>query len=306
MKYRSLLVCVLLAAPAIAPGANKEIQELQRDIGQLEQRIRDLQRSQDEKFTAVLDLARQALEASNRANAGVLAVTSNMEKTLGPLKESLAGPIAGLNSKLDAQGNDVRALQQAVGELSATMARMQSQLNEIKDLVKSGQQAPVPPAPAATPTGQPSSLPDAPSASVSDLYGRALGDYRSGKYDLAVDGFNELLKFYPNDKLAPNAQYYIGLVYYGDKKNYDKALEAFSAVLTNYIANPKTPEARLYKGRALIRLGRRNEGVVEFRQLLKDDPKGEAAKMGCEELKDLGMNCTAPGAANRPPATRKK
>ena len=53
MKSRSLLICLLLAMPAAAPGASKEILELQRDIAQLQQQIKDLQRSQDEKFAAV-------------------------------------------------------------------------------------------------------------------------------------------------------------------------------------------------------------------------------------------------------------
>ena len=55
MKSRSLLVCLLLAVPALALGASKEIQELQRDVAQLQQQIKDLQRSQDEKFAALLE-----------------------------------------------------------------------------------------------------------------------------------------------------------------------------------------------------------------------------------------------------------
>ena len=76
MKSRSLLICLLLAMPAAAPAANKEILELQRDIAQLQQQIKELQRSQDEKFAAVIELARQSIEAANRANTGVAVITS--------------------------------------------------------------------------------------------------------------------------------------------------------------------------------------------------------------------------------------
>ena len=69
MKSRSLLICLLLTMPAAAPGASKEILELQRDIAQLQQQLKDLQRSQDEKFAAVTELARQSIEAANRAFA---------------------------------------------------------------------------------------------------------------------------------------------------------------------------------------------------------------------------------------------
>ena len=37
MKSRSLLVCLLLAVPVLAPAANKEIEALQRDIALLQQ-----------------------------------------------------------------------------------------------------------------------------------------------------------------------------------------------------------------------------------------------------------------------------
>src|SRR3954453_12948090 len=136
MKFSSLLVCILLAAPALAPGANREIQELQRDIGLLQQQIKDLQRSQDEKLTAALDLARKSLEAANAANTGLAAVTANIERTLRPLQESLAAPLAGINSRLNQTSDDVRALQQSVGELASTMAGVQTKLNDIKSLVQ--------------------------------------------------------------------------------------------------------------------------------------------------------------------------
>jgi flagellar motility protein MotE (MotC chaperone) len=39
----------------LAPAANKEIEALQRDIALLQQQIKDLQKSQDEKLAALLE-----------------------------------------------------------------------------------------------------------------------------------------------------------------------------------------------------------------------------------------------------------
>ena len=64
MKFRRLLVCVLLAAPALSFAASKEITELQRDVALLQQQLRDLQRSQDEKLSALLELTRQAVDTA--------------------------------------------------------------------------------------------------------------------------------------------------------------------------------------------------------------------------------------------------
>ena len=41
------------------------------------------------------------------------------------------------------------------------------------------------------------------------MYNAARQDYISGKYDLAVQGFNDYLKYYGNTSYAPNAQFYI-------------------------------------------------------------------------------------------------
>ena len=136
MKFPTVVVCVLLAIPMAAPAANKEIQELQRDIALLQQQLKDLQSSQDKNFAAVTELARQAIEAANRANTGVAVVTSNMEKTLDALRTSTAAPLAGLNSRLNETSTELRELHQAVADQAATLTRMQQMLNDIKELAK--------------------------------------------------------------------------------------------------------------------------------------------------------------------------
>ena len=77
MKLPSLLVCLLIAVPVLAPGANKEIEALQRDIAILQQNIKDLQKSQDEKLAAILEGTRAAMDAANRANTSVAVITSS-------------------------------------------------------------------------------------------------------------------------------------------------------------------------------------------------------------------------------------
>jgi len=294
MKFPSVVVCVLmLAIPASAPAANKEMQELQRDVALLQQQLKDLQSSQDKNFAAVTELARQAIEAANRANTGVAVVTSNMEKTLEALRTSISAPLAGTTARLNETGNELRELHQAVADQGATLARMQQALNDVRDLVKAAQQPVAPPpqqitAPAASDTK--------PTMSGGDLYNAALSDMRGGKNDLAMQGFNDYLKWFGEEQYAPNAQFYIGTLHYG-AKNYEQAATDFDNVLEHYTRNNKTDEAMLYKGRALLMLpGRRTEGSTTLKQLLRDSPKSDAARSACEELKNIGMNCTAPTA----------
>jgi TolA-binding protein len=290
--------------PLSVRGADKQVQELQRDVALMQQQLKDLQSSQDKNFAAVTELARQAIEAANRANTGVAVVTSNLERTLESLRTTTTAPLAGINSRLNETSTELRELHQAVADQAATLSRMQQMLNDIKELAKAAQ------APAAPPPQATSSAPAAetkPTISGGDLYNSALSDMRGGKYDLAMQGFHDYLKWFGEEQFAPNAQFYIGTLHY-QAKSYEQAATDFDNVLEHYTRNPKTDEAMLYKGRALMNVaGRRTDGANTFKQLLRDSPKSDAAKAACDELKNLGMNCTAPAAppAARPPAGKR-
>jgi tol-pal system protein YbgF len=308
MKSRSLLVCILLAAPVLAPAASKEIQELQRDVALLQQQIKDLQRSQDEKLVTITELARQAIEAANRASTGVAVITSNLDKNLRDQTDKVTTPVVGMKAQIAEVSGDVRTLQQAVGDLTALMGRMQAQLTDINNSIKVMQAPPVAP-PQPTGGGAPGTAgaADMPPMPAQKLYDTARGDYQGGKYDLAIQEFADYLKYYGNTDLAPNAQFYIAMIHYG-QKNYDDAVKEFDMVLEKYPDNNKTAEALLYKGRALVKMpGHKTDGASEFMEVIRRFPKTDEAVQACTERKALGLNCGAPAApAGRTVSKRKK
>src|SRR5215467_8049752 len=155
MKARILLVCVLLAAPAFAPAASKEIQELQRDIALLQQQIKDLQRSQDEKLASLTELARQAIEAANRANTGVAVIQTSLDKSLRDNQASVATPVVRLGTQMNEIKDNVGTLTQAVSDLTSTLNRMQAQMTDIDQQLKTMQTRVEPPKPQEVPGGAP-------------------------------------------------------------------------------------------------------------------------------------------------------
>jgi tol-pal system protein YbgF len=314
MKARILLVCVLLAAPALAPAASKEIQELQRDIALLQQQVKDLQRSQDEKFASVTELARQAIEAANRANTGVAVIQSNLDKSIKDLQGNVSAPVVGINSRLNGMNDNLNTLTQAVSDLTTTLNRMQSQLNDIKQQL-SVMQTPVQPPVQQQPQGtggpgpgaaMPSNAP-CPTGSSMDSYNAALRDYRSGKMDLGVSEFNDYLRCFGNTDYAPNAQFYIASYHFG-QHDYETAVREFDMVLEKYPDNNKSPDALLYKGRALAQLpGHKTEATNEWIDLIKRYPRSDAAKLACDDLKSFGKNCpTTTSAAPKKGGASKK
>ena len=90
--------------------------------------------------------------------------------------------------------------------------------------------------------------------SAETLYNGGMRDKSAGNSDLAIEQFQNYLKWFGNTDLAPNAQYYIGEIKYlrGDL---DGALMAFDTFLEKYPDNPKTSDAMLQKGRALVKSG---------------------------------------------------
>ena len=113
------------------------------------------------------------------------------------------------------------------------------------------------------------------------MYDAALGDYRAGKYDLAVQEFADYLKYYGNTDFAPNAQFYIGMIHFA-QGNYEDAVNDFDIVVEKYPGNNnKAADALLYKGRSLVKTpGHKTEGANEFMEVIKRYPKSDQAVAG--------------------------
>jgi len=295
---RRLCALVLIASPAFAFAASKEIQELQRDVAILQDLVKQIQQSQDKQFAALGEMVRQSLDAANRANTAVAVIQSGFQQSGNQLKTDVVGPVVGLSTRMDQVTNSVSTLGQAVSDLTSSLNRIQAQLTDIGNAIKVLQTPPAPPPPGQTtaPGGAQTSdgASSVPPVSANDLYNSALADRSSGKLDLALQEFQSYLKYYGNTNFAPNAQYYLGWIHYSEK-NYEAAAADFDTLLEKY---PETPTisalAHWYKGKSLVALGKRTAGGVEFNTVIKNYPGSDTAVQACTDLKDIGMHCPPP------------
>jgi hypothetical protein len=73
MLYRlaalQLVLLGCLPAPSLLAQRREDILSIQRDVAQLQDQIKQLQTSQDQKLTALESLIKQALDQSNQASA---------------------------------------------------------------------------------------------------------------------------------------------------------------------------------------------------------------------------------------------
>jgi tol-pal system protein YbgF len=287
--FPRLCVWVLVASPTLAFAASKEIEELQRDVAQLQQQVRDLQRSQDEKFAALQVLVQQAVDNASKANTAVAVIQNSFQQNNRDLEGKVVTPVVGLSTRMDQVSNDMRTVQQAVSDVTGLMSKLQAQLTDLGNAVKV-LSTPPPPPPAPTTTGGAPAVPEVPTISATDLYSNARRDMSGGKLDLALQEFSDYLKWYGNTDLAPNAQFYIAYIH-SSQGDYDSAVKEFDMVLEKYPDNNKTPDSLYNKGLALTKMGRRTDGAQEYRELIQRFPSNDLSKRACDQLKGMGLSC---------------
>jgi len=292
---RSIALFTLATALCLpAFGQKDKILEIQRDVALLQNEVRSMKSSMDEKFAALNVLVQQSLDTANKSNTALAILDKTMGDKLKDQQTALTAPVAGVNTKVDQMTTEFALLKESVAELAELIKKLQSQLGDVKNAVTTMSAPPAAPAPTA-PTGPPAGV------TGESLYTNAIQARNSGQLEFAAKQFEDYLKFFPNDSYAPNAHFNLGLVLMSLNR-YDDAVAALDAVLEKYPDFPKALDAQLEKGRALAKSGQRTAAVTEFRNLVKKSPNSAQATLAKDELKALGMSSSAPA----PPAGRKK
>lgn len=137
---------------------------------------------------------------------------------------------------------------------------------------------------------QPTSLAAFPPADATTLYNQGYGDLLRRDYPSAETAFRRLLEAYPNDKLAGDAQYWLGESYYV-RGQYKNAADTFLKGYKSYGSNPKAPDSLLKLGMSLAALGQKEAACSSFAELgtkfptapshVRDAANAERRKAGC-------------------------
>ncbi len=287
MKLLNLALIVCLAVPA-AFGQKKEVIEVQRDVAMLQDAIRALTNSLNEKLAELKVLSTQTLDAATKANTNVAVLESGIRDRLREQEKTVAAPVATLNSKLDQMTTEFQGLKETINDMSSRLNKVQAQVVDLGNQMKVMSNPPAAPPPAGGP-GASNAPPQGMSAAT--LYENARRDQLSGNLDLALQQYTDFLRYYSNTDLAPNAQYQIGEVQY-NKGDFEAALQSFDTVVDRFPETQKTMDARYMKGMALMKMKQPTKAAAEFRALIKSSPASEQATKAKARLKELGLPYT--------------
>jgi TolA-binding protein len=280
MRRLRLLAGLLVVFPLLGTAQRKEYIDLQREVAQLQEQVRTLQRTLDEKTAELKVLTQQALDNLAKTNTAVAVLDAGVRDRLKEQAASLVGPVATIGTKVDQMASEFQGLKIAVEDVNARLGKLERQVVDLGNTIKVLQTPAPPPAGPGTPP---------PGVSADSLYANAMRDKDGGNYDLALQGFTDYLKYFGNTDSAPNAQFYIGDIHYR-RGDLDEALRAFDMVLEKYPENNKTLDAMFMKGLTLVKSGERNRGADEYRALINRAPSSELAAKARAELRRLGLS----------------
>ena len=268
---RRIATAALAAAALLAAGpaaaANKDIERLAVQIATLQGQLAEIQRASEESRTELRRLTELIAEQNGLLKKSVADRRQQDETVAANLKDL---------------GDRVAEVAEALEAIKAQATPLLTPL-PASDSSPAGTPTTTPTTPgggAATPAGAP---PAGPAPAPRELYSQAYADFARGNYDLAVQGFGEYIRNYPGTDFTDNAQYWIGESLYG-KKMYAEAIEAWNTLFKDYPASDKVPDARVKKGMALERLGRKSQALVEYRYVVDRYPNSQAARIARERL----------------------
>jgi tol-pal system protein YbgF len=270
MKLNRILFVLALFTICIAPayGANKDIVELQTQITQLQQQMTQMKQSFDERMGIMRNLLEQNTDATNKVTTainGLQASINKQQQDRSGQGDQLSGQIQALNDTMDELKVRLTKLSKQLEDMQTAQQSMASQQAQAQQQAQAIAQAPAPDV----------------------LYNNALRDYNGAKNDLAIQEFNDYIKFYPNTDLAGNAYFYLAEIQFkaGD---YQKAVANYDLVLQNFPGGNKAAAAQLKKGFALLELGKEDEGTQELKHVIQRYPRTNEATQARERLRKLG------------------
>jgi TolA-binding protein len=281
---RLLLAALLFGGCASVSGVAtlQDLMELRTELALVQQ---SALRTKADADAAIAQLERRQKERITEEDRQLQAITQRLDAVTNALT-TLSGRVDELNTRTEALGRQMRGATAPVPSPLPPAAT-----------ARPAAPAPLPVVPSEpTPGSRPSTNPLQPQ----DIYQAAYIDFSKGSYPLAIAGFREFLRRYPDHALGGAAQYWIGEAHFSLARGYtnagqaDKATEAleqavqeFRKVQANYARSDKAATALYKEALALLDLKQPAVAQARLQYLVDNFPQAEEAPLARERLAAL-------------------
>ena len=288
-------------ADVTGTATQQDLLELRGEIAAAQQTA---QRARSDAETA----AQRAVDARLRTQGvenerQLTALTSRLDGLTTRLTE-LAARVDELSSRVEALGRQVRAAAPAGATSPPPAPRTASPMTPVPQPTPGTTAAPgtgaAPPlAPSVTPAPSitAGTRPATNALQPQDIYQASYIDFSKGSYALAMAGFREFLRRFPDHTLAGNAQYWIGESHFSlarghanagqpDKatQELEQAVQEFRKVLASYPRGEKAPTALYKEALALLELKQPGLAQQRLEYLVANFPQAEETPLARERL----------------------
>lgn len=236
-----------------------------------------------ERLGQDISAVRGSLEEGSNDRDSIKNAVKDAQTLSASLKDKLASIEAAIVSSqqriatLEGQGHGNG---QRLTEMRDAIAQLESKTNSLEKGLSSAK--------AESSSRHKESAKEASTDEAETLYQKGYTETTAKDYSKAVMTFQKFLSSYPEHKFAPNAQYWLGEIYYA-KGDWEMAILEFDKVIKKYPAAEKTPASLLKQGFAFEKLGSRREAKVLLQEVVEKYPKtseAAAAKKRLSEIKN--------------------
>jgi tol-pal system protein YbgF len=123
-----------------------------------------------------------------------------------------------------------------------------------------------------------------------DHFDMGVGFIRQKDYASAEQTFRDFLQRYPSDRLAGDANYWLGESLF-NRRQYQDAAEAYLVVTTNHETTPRAPDALLRLGQSLAAIRQKEMACASFAQIGRKYPRASAAVKQAVDREQKRVGC---------------
>jgi tol-pal system protein YbgF len=129
-----------------------------------------------------------------------------------------------------------------------------------------------------------------PGQSARDYFDLGVGHIQRKDYASAEQTFRDFLQRFPSDRLAPDANYWLGESLF-NRRQYQDAAEAYLVVTTKYETASRAPDALLRLGQSLAAIRQKEMACASFAEVGRKYPRSSVAVKQAVEREQKRVGC---------------